>query len=98
MVRYTTKKPTSGVLLGIVMYSDSKYEIRNIGGRPYFIVYSRLSKKYLGSFKNSGGAFMLRQLGIEVNAKGGMFMHYSSPKKTYRNMTRKQIVEWQKKY
>jgi hypothetical protein len=102
------KKPKNlGVKLGEVNYGskgkrEDKWQIYNKNGRAYAVKYSEKGKRWLVSDRHIGMGYMLKQLGIEFSATGQIFVPWQykekTGRKTFRGMTRKQIINAQKKY
>ena len=102
MVKRTKQLPKSGKKLGVVKYGQSKVHLYNIGGKLHTYAYSKAQNKYIGSTRHVGSGYMLRKLGIESNAGGGMFVpieyRKKTGRKTFKGMTKEQIKKAQKKY
>lgn len=97
-VKYFSKKPHFKNKLGTVKYGERKVTLYNIdGSKPTTVLYSPHIKKYMVSKSHIGTGHMLNKLGFEVNAGGGLFRHYSLPIKSFKGMSRKQILAWQRK-
>jgi hypothetical protein len=98
------KKPKNlGIWLGRVNYGSrgnkDAWDIYNKGGKAYTVKYSKLGKRWLVSDKHIGMGYMLDKLGIESSATGQIFVPWQWTKKTgrktFRGMTRKQIIKAQ---
>lgn len=98
------KRPSSlGVRLGKVNYGSrgkrDEWEVYNRNGELYVVKYSPIGRRWLVSKQHIARGYMLRKLGIESNAGGGMFVPWQwaekTGRKTFRGMTRKQIIKAQ---
>jgi len=98
------KKPKNlGVKLGSVNYGSrgnaDRWEIYNKNGVAYAVKYSKVGRRWLISKDHVAMGYMLRKLGIEANARGGLYVPWQWTKKTgrktFRGMTRTQIIKAQ---
>jgi len=99
------KKPKNlGVKLGTVNYGSrgnkDAWEIYNKNGKAYAVKYSPVGRRWLVSNQHIAMGYMLNKLGIEPSAAGTIFVPWQWTKKTgrktFRGMTRSQIIKAQK--
>jgi len=103
---YKKKPKNLGVKLGAVNYGGKghkdTWELYNKNGVAYAVKYSMVGRRWLVSNEHIAMGYMLRKLGIEAGARGNIFVPWQYTKatgrKTFRGMTRKQIIKAQKTY
>lgn len=99
MKEFKTKPKNLGVKLGTVNYGSrgnrDAWEVYNKNGVAYAVKYSKGGRRWLVSKEHIAMGYMLKKLGIEFNAGGGIFRHYTLPKNVFNGKTRKQIIKIQ---
>ena len=106
MKTYIKKPKNLGVKLGSVNYGSrgnaDRWDIYNKNGKALAVKYSKAGKRWITTTTHIGSGYMLKKLGIEFSATGQIFVPYrwrkSTGRKTFRGMTKSQIINAQKKY
>lgn len=88
-------RPEYNILLGRVDYSGNIWYIYNVNGKARFVARGSTGL-WMDSSTHIGSGYMLRKLGFDVNAGGGIFRPRTMKRKTFRGLNKRQIINLQR--